>query len=265
MHVNEPADVRRTRARADLLETDDGASGGVSGGGGGFPLDIRIVAENQIFVRGRGLDAELGGQLILRGTTANIVPSGRFELIRGRIDILGQRITMSEGSVTLQGDFDPIIRLVAETESEDVIVRIVVEGRATSPEIAFRSEPELPEDEVLSRLLFGRSIEDISPLQAAQLASAVATLAGRGGDGIVANLRQSTGLDDLDVTTDSEGNVGLQAGKYISENVYTSVNVDSEGEAEVNINLDLTQSITVRGSANNTGETSLGVFFERDY
>ena len=67
------------------------------------------------------------------------------------------------------------------------------------------------------------------------------------------------------MTTDEEGNVGLQAGAYLSENVYSSVNVDSEGEAEINLNLDVTESITVRGGASNDGETSLGVFFERDY
>ncbi|WP_415836442.1 translocation/assembly module TamB domain-containing protein, partial [Palleronia rufa] len=230
-----------------------------------FPLDLTIRAENRIFVRGRGVDAELGGQLALGGTTANVIPSGQFDLIRGRINILGKRLVLEEGSVTLQGDFDPRLRLVARTDAGDVTVLIVVEGQATEPNIAFRSEPQLPEDEVLARLLFGKSIENISPLQAAQLASAVATLAGRGGDGIVSRLRQSTGLDDLDVTTDAAGNVGLRAGKYVSENVYTNVEIDSAGEAQINLNLDVTDSITVRGGAANTGETTLGIFFERDY
>ncbi len=93
----------------------------------------------------------------------------------------------------------------------------------------------------------------------------MATLAGRGGGGVISNLRNSTGLDDLDVTTDEEGNVGLQAGKYISENIYTDVTVNSAGEAEINLNLDVTESITVRGGAANDGNTSVGVFFERDY
>ncbi len=263
VHANESPAVRRTLRRAGLLE--NGENGEESGGGVAFPLDLTILAENRIFIRGRGLDAELGGQLELGGTTANVIPSGQFDLIRGRLDLLGQRIDLAEGSVTLQGDFDPVIRLVAEADTGEVTVFITVSGQATEPEIAFSSTPELPEDEVLSRLLFGRSIDDISPLQAAQLASAVATLAGRGGGGIVNNLRETTGLDDLDVTTDAEGNVGLQAGKYISENVYTDVTVDSGGEAEINLNLDVTESITVRGGTSNQGDTSVGVFFERDY
>ncbi|SHI62147.1 autotransporter secretion inner membrane protein TamB [Palleronia salina] len=261
VHRNEPADVRATRARAGLIE--ESGSGG--GGGVAYPLDLTISAPNRIFVRGRGLDAELGGRLTVRGTTADIIPAGQFDLIRGRLDLLGQRLNLTEGQVTLAGNFTPRIRLVAETDAGDVTVRIVVEGEALSPEISFLSDPELPEDEVLSRLLFGRSIDNISPLQAAQLASAVATLAGRGGDGIIGNLRQSTGLDDLDITTDEDGNVGVRAGAYLSENLYTDVTVDATGEAEINLNLDVTNSITVRGGASNSGETSLGIFFERDY
>lgn len=264
-HLNEPADVRATRRRAGLIDEDgDGASGG-GGGGVAYPLDITISAPNRIFIRGRGLDAELGGELTIEGTTANVIPAGQFDLIRGRLDILGQRLDLVEGSVTLQGDFSPVVRLVAETDADDTVVRIVVEGTATSPEIGFTSSPELPEEEVLSRLLFGRSISNISPLQAAQLASAVATLAGRGGGGVINNLRNSFGLDDLDITTTDEGNAAVRAGTYISENVYTDVTVDSEGEAEVNLNLDVSESVTVTGSAKNDGETSLGVFFERDY
>ena len=262
VHVNEPADVRRTRVKADLIEDDADGSGG---GGVAFPLDLTIVADNQVFIRGRGLDAELGGRLELQGTTQDVIPIGQFDLIRGRLDILGQRIMLTEGSATLAGDFVPRIRLVARTEADDVTVLIILEGEATEPDIRFSSEPELPQDEVLARLLFGRSIDQISPLQAAQLANAVATLSGRGGIGIISSLRDNTGLDDLDLTTDEDGNVGVRAGAYISENLYTDVTVDSEGDAEINLNLDLTDSITVRGGASNSGETSLGVFFERDY
>ncbi|TDL79391.1 hypothetical protein E2L08_10225 [Palleronia sediminis] len=265
VHVNAPPGVTATRRRAGLIEedSDDARAGG--GGGGGFALDLTIIADNRIFVRGRGLDAELGGRLTITGTTSNVIPSGRFELIRGRIDLLGQRITLTEGSITLQGDFVPVLRLVARTSSGDVTVFIVVEGDVSEPDITFRSEPELPEDEVLARLIFGRSIEQISPLQAAQLASAVATLAGKGGGGIVSNLRDQFGLNDLDVTTDDEGNIGVRAGAYLSENLYTDVTIEAGGEAEVNLNLDLTDTITIRGGTSNTGESSVGIFYERDY
>ena len=266
-HVGEGAAVRQTLARANALGQggNGGSDGGSASGGPVYPLDIVINAPSRIFIRGRGLDAELGGRLTIGGTSANVIPVGRFSLVRGRIDILQQRFELDEGVASLQGDFDPFIRLVATTQTDSgTIISIIVEGPAGSPEVRFESIPELPQDEVLARLIFGRDIESISPLQAVQLASAISTLAGRGG-GAIDQLRENIGLDDFDVTTDDEGNAAVRAGAYLSENVYTDVTVTSQGETEINLNLDITREITAKGSVDQDGETSIGVFFERDY
>lgn len=259
-HVNESAAARVTRERAGILR-------GTSNNRTPVPLflDITLDAPNRIFVRGRGLDAELGGSLRLQGTTRDIIPSGQFGLIRGRLDLLGNRFTLSEGFANLQGQFIPFVRLVATTDSGGVATSIILEGLATEPEIRFTSVPELPEEEVVSRLIFGRDLGSLSAFQAAQLASALATLSGRSSGGLMTNLRESFGLDDLDVTTDSDGTAALRAGRYITENIYTDVVVDSEGSSEVSINLDLTSDITVRARTAADGKTGLGVFFERDY
>ena len=184
---------------------------------------------------------------------------------RHRLDLLGKRLTMTEGLVDLRGALDPYLRFVAETSAADVIARIVVEGLASDMRISFNSEPELPEEEIVSQLLLGRGLDRISPLQAAQLASAVATLAGRGGDGIVGRLRGAIGLSDLDVTSTEDGNTQLRAGTYLSDNVYSEVTADSEGRQEINLNLDVSPTVTLKGGVGNDGSTGLGVFFEKDY
>ena len=102
-------------------------------------------------------------------------------------------------------------------------------------------------------------------MQAAQLASAVASLAGKGGAGIISRLRESTGLDDLDVSTDAAGNTELTVGKYISEKVYTDVSVDSGGNTQIHLNLDVTPNITARGSVESDGNSGIGIFYEKDY
>ena len=264
IHVGASREVRRTLDRAGLIEeAQERATRG--GGGRAYPLDIVIDAPSRIFIRGRGVDAELGGQLSIGGTSDNIIPVGQFSLVRGRIDILQQRFDLTEGVASLQGDFEPFIRLVATTESETgTVISIVVEGPAGAPEVSFLSVPELPQDEVLAQLIFGRDLQSISPFQAVQLAAAISTLAGRGG-GALERLREGVGLDDFDVTTDEEGNAAVRAGKYLSENVYTDVTVTSQGDTEINLNLDLTDEIVAKGSVNQDGETGVGLFFERDY
>ncbi|MGB8812871.1 MAG: translocation/assembly module TamB domain-containing protein [Paracoccaceae bacterium] len=262
-HINEPADVRATRTRAGLIATD--SNGAATGSGRPYALDLNISAPNQMFVRGRGLDAELGGALRLGGTTANVVPSGAFNLIRGRLDILGKRLNLSEALLQLEGEFVPFVRILASTEGDGITSSVLIEGQATEPKVSFVSSPELPEEEVLARLLFGRALTSLSALQAAQLAGAVATLAGKGGEGIVGKLRAGFGLDDLDFVTNEEGGASLKAGKYLSKNLYTEVIVDQAGQSQINLNLDITPDITLRGSTSTDGTTGLGIFMEKDY
>jgi translocation and assembly module TamB len=224
-----------------------------------------VNANNQIFVRGRGLDAELGGSLRITGPATNVQPVGAFDLIRGRLAILGRRIVFDEGNVTLIGDLDPFVNLTASSQSGDTTVIITVSGRASDIQIDFSSQPELPEDEVISRLIFDRGIADLSAFQIAQLAAAVAELSGGQNTSLLGQLRQSTGLDDLDVVTDDEGNAALRAGRYLRDNVYLGIQAGSGDSSEVTIDLDITESLKARGAAGADGDTSLGIFFERDY
>jgi translocation and assembly module TamB len=260
-HRFELAPVRQTRARAGVLS--DGQTS-ASSGSKAIALDITVNAANQVFILGRGLDAELGGKLRLIGTTQNIIPIGQFSLIRGRLSLLGKRIEMKQGQLVLEGDFDPKFSLVATTTTDDLTITITTSGQVSSPKIVLSSSPELPEDEILAQLLFGRSISEISVLQAAQMAAAVATLTG-GGDGIVGSIRNELGVDDLDVTTSDEGGAELRIGKYLSDEVYTDVTIDSSGQSVINLNLDASDHVTFKGSMSPDGATSLGVFFEKDY
>ncbi|MDO5657318.1 MAG: translocation/assembly module TamB domain-containing protein [Paracoccus sp. (in: a-proteobacteria)] len=272
IHRGDSWAVRTTRARAGLepfgsLAAQQANLGGPAATPPATPLrlDLNIEAPNQIFVRGRGVDAELGGSIRITGTARNVVPIGFFELIRGRVDLLGKRFDLTEGLIELQGDLRPILRLVATNVQSDLTTRIIIDGEIMEPEIRFESTPELPQEEVLSQLLFGRGLENITALQAAQLANAIAVLAGQGGAGVIGNLRDSMGLDDLDFTSDDEGNVSVRAGRYLSRNVYTDVEVGGDGDTRVNLNLDLTPSLTARGSVGTDGNSTLGLYYERDY
>lgn len=263
-HVNEPAAVRSTRAKAGLLGTE-GAEARAAGGARPFAIDLTISAPSQIFVRGRGIDAELGGSLRLGGTTAAIVPAGAFNLIRGRLDILGKRLVLSTADLQLEGSFVPILLVSAQTESDGIVTSVIVEGPADNPDVRFSSVPELPQEEVLSRLLFGRDLGSLSALQAAQLANAIAVLAGQGGEGLINRLRKGFGLDDLDLTTTEDGGTALTAGKYLSDNLYTQIEIEQGGKSRVSLNLDLREGVTVRGRVGDDGETGIGIFVERDY
>lgn len=142
---------------------------------------------------------------------------------------------------------------------------VTVQGRVTEPQITFSSEPPLPEDEVLARVLFGRTTQNLSAFQIAQLAAAAAELAGNGGPGILSELRGATGLDDLDIITQEDGSTAVRAGKYLSSNVYIDVQTDTEGVSRAEINLDLGRNVKARGSVASDGNSTIGLFYEREY
>ncbi|SEQ08875.1 autotransporter secretion inner membrane protein TamB [Faunimonas pinastri] len=263
-HRHTPPDVRKTIARA-MPKSRPKRGNSAASASVPVALNLTVDAPSQIFVRGRGLDAELGGRLTLRGTTAAIVTEGQFELRRGRLDVLTQRISLDRGTITFQGDFDPMLDFSASTTGNNLTVTILITGNASNPEVKFTSSPELPQDEVLAQLIFKRSLSDLSPFQVAQLAAAAAQLAGgNGGGGIIDQLRQSTGLDELDVTTDAQGNASLRAGRYINERTYLGVQQSAGGGSEVTVDLDITRNIKARAGAGND-DTSAGLFYEKEY
>ena len=226
-------------------------------------LDVQVNAPNRIFVRGRGLDAELGGSVRVRGPVNGVEPVGAFRLIRGRLNVIGRRFVLDEGTATLTGDLDPFLNFRATVNADEVTAFIIIRGRASDLEITFESDPPLPEDEVLAQIIFGRALSDLGPGQIARLVAIAAELTGGNSPGLVDRIRAGTGLDDLDVVTTESGGTAVQAGKYISDNVYLGVQAGEESEAT--INLDITDSLTAKGSVGTDGESEIGIFFKRDY
>ena len=262
--------IKHKNATAAVREQDralNPPSAGGNGGGSGLTLDITVNAPNQIFIQGRGVDAELGGNIRLTGPASAPQAVGQFTLQRGRLSILGKRLTFTEGTATFSGSLVPYINLTAQSTAGDATVTITVSGEATNPKFSFSSVPALPEDEVLARLIFGRSMSNLSPLQIAQLAEAAAQLSGAGGStSLLEKLRGQLGVDDLDVTTDEKGGTAVSAGKYLNDRTYLSIQKgEKPGSGRARIDFNVGKGIKLRGEASDAGEAKGGIFFEREY
>ncbi len=259
-HVGETSAGFATRSRAGLIVDEDASTSSSRP----FNLDLAIRVAERISVRGLGLNADFDGGISLQGNTNNIITSGELDLIRGRMAFLSKNFELDEGRVKLEGDFVPTMRVQATSEQPNATIRLILDGRLDSPEIILESDPELPEDEVLSQLLFGRDLSSISPLQAAQLAGALATLSGQG-PAVGGGLASSTGLDDLSLTFDEDGTPGVRAGAYINESLYSEVEVDSSGKSSISLNFDVNDKVKLKGKVDNENESGIGIFYQRDY
>jgi translocation and assembly module TamB len=259
-------------------------------------LDVAVQAPNEVIVQGRGLDAEFGGNLAIKGTTAAPVVSGALELQRGSFSIAGKSLTFSPSSrvtfdgTDLGGKLDPTLDFTAETDlADNSTATLRITGLADAPRFDFTSSPEMPQNEVIAELLFGKSAAQLSGLEAAQITYSLAILSGVGGGvsglNALAKLQKTLGLDRLNVgantTTTATGTTtsgyNVAAGRYVAKRVYVEAKQSTTGSTQVQVAVDLTKHLKLQtrlgdGSAITQGTTpendpgsSVGLSYQIEY
>ncbi|CAN5198116.1 translocation/assembly module TamB domain-containing protein [soil metagenome] len=236
-----------------------------------WALAIKAKAANRLAVTGLGLDSEWRTDLDIGGTLDAPTILGRADLVRGGYEFAGKRFDLDKGTIRFTGatPIDPVIDIEATSTTQSLNATVRVTGTGQKPDISFTSVPALPQDELLSRMLFGTSITNLSAPEALQLAAAVASLRGSGGGLNPINaLRQAIGLDRLrilpaDTTTGSK--TALAAGKYITRRTYVEVISDGQGYSASRVEFQITRWLSLLSSISTIGRTSASVRISKDY
>jgi translocation and assembly module TamB len=223
-------------------------------------LNLTIDAPEQVFVRGRGLDAELGGTIHIGGTASNPIPDGGLHLRRGTLSVIGTTLNFTEGTIDFSGGglSNPSLHFVATSTTPTLVATLTVSGSAKDPKITLSSVPDMPQDEILAQLLFGTSTSKLSALQLAQIAAALASLSGATGSfDPLDSLRTSLGLDRLTVGSDASGNPTLQAGRYVARGVYVGAQQSATGSGtQATVQIDLAKGLKLQATAGSSGSSS---------
>jgi translocation and assembly module TamB len=249
---------------------------------GGKPLivgiDIAVRAPQEILVQGRGLDAEMGGEIHLKGTTDELLASGDFNLLRGWFTLAGTRLEFKEGRVGFDGaglskKIDPTLDFRAEATQAEYTITLRITGAADAPRFEFSSSPPLPQDDIMARLLFGEPGAQLSALQYAQIAGALATLSGVGGGlNPLVKLQKTLGLDRLTVGTNTtntasgteNSGAAIAAGRYLTKRVYIEGKQTTTGTSQVQIDVDLTKHLKLQTRLGNGTAITQGTTPEND-
>lgn len=257
------------RRRSDTRNRQEPAD--AAGPPGLFALNIRVRADNRLFVSGMGLESEWSADIRIRGTSANPQITGRADVIRGTYSFSGKRFDLERGIVRFEGGpvGNPVLDILATTEAEGITANIAVAGTGQNPQIAFTSTPALAQDEVLSRLLFGSSVTNLTPVQAIQLASALNGLRGSGGGlNPLGSLRSATGIDRLRILGADEASgrgTALAAGQYLTDDIYIEIITDARGFTATQLEVALSRALSVLTQTGSFGGSSLNVRYRRDY
>jgi len=233
-------------------------------------LDLK-VAGRDLEVRGLGIQSRWTTDLDIGGTADSPRFTGRADLVRGTYEFAGRDFRLERGVLRFRGESppDPLLDIVAEARVQGLDANVRVGGTGLRPEITFASVPALPQDELLSRILFGTSITNLSAPEALQLASAVAALqSGSGGLDPINSIRRAVGLDRLrilpaDIATGQK--TSLSAGKYIGRRLFVEVITDGQGYSATRVEYQVTRWLSILSSISTIGRAGANVRVSKDY
>lgn len=233
-------------------------------------LDLGLHMPARVFIRGRGLDSEWRGDFTITGTAAKPRIEGKLMPVRGQFTFAGKAFVLQEGEIALLGGdtIDPELSLAAQYQGANVTAIVSITGTATNPKISFSSPDGLPQDEVLSQVLFGKSSGKLSAIEAVQLAETVATLSGKlgSGGGITGFVRDTIGVDVVSARTNEQtGEAEVSVGKYVTDKIYVGVDQGAQSGTRAKVQIELTPNISVESEMGQSTDSSVGIFWKWDY
>lgn len=262
--------VRRKGEGVDALDQRIAARKAAAARPALWKLDIRVRADNEIYVTGMGLDSEWKTDMRVTGTTAAPRVVGKIEVIRGRYSFSGHQFELEQGVISFNGEMmNPSLAIRAETRIDTVTAGIAVNGTAQRPDISFVSTPTLPQDEILSRILFGANVANLTPMQAVQLGIALNGLrGGSGGLNPIGKLQNASGVDRIGIVSGDEATgrgTSLAVGQHISNNIYVEVVTDSKGFTATQLEIALSRTLSLLSKTGTNAGSSANLRYSKDY
>ncbi len=230
-------------------------------------LDIKVKVPGRVFLRGWGLESEWRGALDVSGSTAAPIVVGKLQIKHGQLDFLDHRFQLRTGIIRFEGASppEPILNLEAAAQGDTVLAIVNLSGTVSKPKLGFTSEPELPQSEVLSHLLFGRTSDSISSSQAIKLAAALEVLRD-GGPGIMGGMQRGLGIDRLDFSGDSMETGSVSAGKYFGDDLYLEVKKGLKADdGRVKVQKELTPEFSLEVGVDSNSNADMGLNWKRNY
>lgn len=218
------------RASQDARYTDESPS--ERAGNLTVHSEVRISMGDDVRVDAFGLQGRITGGV---GTTVRTseTPIGRGELAvdEGRYEAYGQDLEISRGRLLFDATplDDPRLDIEARRQVATTIVGLNVRGTLQDPRLTFFSNPSMPQTQIVSYLLTGKSIDSIQTGNAAAVSSIQNTLAMQGGGLLASQIGRRLGLEEVGVesTVDSAGqtNTSLVLGKFLSPRLFISYGI----------------------------------------
>lgn len=269
---------RPTRGRVEVVAfrergtpeaTEEAPKNGGRTGGLPVELDVEMDFPGRCFVRGPVVDSEWRGNLRASGTVARPVLNGSMTAVRGHAGLLATRFTLENSTISWNGELgNPYLGVRGASTAGDTAVSLAVTGPVNDTRLELSSTPPMPQDEILSQLLFRRNLSRISPVQAVQLGRVARMFSGKmSAMDLMTGFMRLPGVDMFDIRTGEQADEAVVgAGKYINERIYIEVEQGTAADSgKVSAEVGVTPNISVKGDVGARERGGLGVFWKHDY
>jgi translocation and assembly module TamB len=191
--------------------------------------------------------------------------------MRGFASVYGKRFVIKEGQVIFTGspEINPQLDITVTHTVSNYLVEIDVGGQARRPEITFSSTPELPQTDILSLLIVGKTMDRLTSSEQQDLSS---QLGGAAGSLIAGQLQEvlggALGLDTLTIGAgENFGSSSVSIGQYVTQDIFLSyeVGIGRGGGNRVGVEYSITPQLKLKASSSDNGASAVDFLWRRDY
>jgi translocation and assembly module TamB len=257
-------------------------------------FDLSVDGTIPIEIKGRGLTSTWEGHVHLGGEAENVSVDGTLHCREGSFMIATKELNISEGSIAFAGDVftDSRLNVIANITLPTITAQVSLKGSFKTPKLVLQSTPPKTDNEILSLVLFNKEFGDISPLQSLQLANTAMTFQRASGPfGLLDKIKETLGIDlidfgsptssaspssstpsNLDQTEegpplpDTQNDVSLKVGKYISEGVAVTVSKNVTSDANyLGLEAQLAPEISAEAEIGDNQEGIVSLKWKKNY
>ncbi len=231
-------------------------------------IDLDVIIHRDTWIKTADFAVEMEGNVNIRKKRGkDLILTGTINTVRGTLVVAQHQFDLTRGQIMFTGgqEINPELHIVAQYRVQSYLLSATIDGTANKPTLTLSSIPDLPQADILSVMMFGKTSNDLSGGQQKDLQNQAMSMAGGYAASKVGQaVAQSLGLGELGVTTNS-GGVGF--GRYLTRNVYVSASQSASNmqDRKAEIQYYLTPSVSLDSSASTNYGNEIKLQWHKDY
>ena len=270
-----PAEIQVVSAEADKNGDLDFKGGETEYPAFMKPLaaDVMVKIPNRAWLKGQGLDAEIGGNINLnKEPDRPFTLLGALNTIRGTYTFRGKRFRLTQGKVSFMGfeNPDPALDIQGVYRAKDVDIIAKLTGTAGQINLSLESDPQMDQADVISYLFFGRPAGSLKGQQSLKAEQAALSVTGQLSSGQLNDIvEEMFHIDDLSIDMGggdiTRGSVSL--GKYVRPDVFVIYRQGFSGDEihQLEVTYEINRNLSVEALIGDEKNSGVDLIWEHDF